>query len=285
MKGLWAMTVAVVMGGMGMMDAADVCRGDEAAEEREYLRLDSLLWEDYGRETSELWKRADECPEQADSLMKVAKRIYNHVQERNRQLALRYAATPSGLRRVFMTRLDMDKSRIDSVLAAIPEHMRLSDYGESLRRHVDTRQLEEGDEVYEFEAVDADSVAVDWERLKGRKLLIIYGGLGCMGESGRQELRELYDAASRDELEIVVYWPVTCRNDLALIDREFGMPFSAVSDFMADRSQMKIVYGVQATPTCFFADRSHRIVRKRVGFTKHDYLPFLDAHRRSNDAH
>lgn len=277
MKGLWAVAVGIVVGGMGMMTAADGYSGDGAMAEREYLRLDSLLWEEYDRETSELWRRAEECPEQDDSLMKVAKKLYNHVQERNRQLALRYAATPSGLRRVFMTRLDLDKARIDSVLEAVPEYMRLSDYGESLRRHVDTHQLEEGDEVYEFGAVDADSVAVDWTRLKGKKLLIIYGGLGCMGESGRQELRELYDAASRDELEIIVYWPVTCRNDLALIDREFGMPFPAVSDFMMDRSPMKIVYGVQATPTCIFADRFHRIVRKRVGFTKHDYLPLLDA--------
>ena len=57
------------------------------------------------------------------------------------------------------------------------------------------RQIEERDSLWEFPCYRDDGNIFDWHGLKGRPVLLLYGGLGCMGEDGRKEL-ELFTKAN-----------------------------------------------------------------------------------------
>ena len=84
--------------------------------EEEYLRADSALWLEYEAFGARLYEQAKANPELADSLEMVAEVELERVLERNAQLALQYAATPSGLKRCFMVRMDVPKSALRRAL-------------------------------------------------------------------------------------------------------------------------------------------------------------------------
>ncbi len=120
-----------------------------------------------------------------------------------------------------MTRLDIDKTVLDSVLQAIPQPMQDSGYGRCIRLHIDTHPLTKGDEIYEFEAIDADSVNLGWKVLKGKQLLILHGGLEYMEKRARQDLYDLYNSTSRDDFEIIVFWKTENVDELKRIREVF----------------------------------------------------------------
>jgi hypothetical protein len=78
-------------------------------------------------------------------------------------------------------------------------------------------------------------------------------------------LNALYARTSRDDFEIVMYClysdPESFPNERAAYPCEYVL----VSDFLLDSSPVKIIYGAQATPTCFFIDREGVVRMKSLG--------------------
>lgn len=233
--------------------------------EENYLHEDSVLWARYSAETDDLAARIRENAELWDSLKPVYDSIYEAVSQRNRELAIEYASVPSGLRRLYMVRLGLPKATLSEVLDRLPERMRESDYGQAIRRHIDTEQLSEGDRLFEFEAATDTGEPLDWRSLDGKRVLLLYGGIDCMGQEGRDYLAGLYDKTSREDLAILVYWPVSSLEALKNMHETYPSEYIFFSDFRQDLSPMKIVYGTQATPTCFLTGRDGTIRVKSVG--------------------
>ena len=75
-------------------------------------------------------------------------------------------------------------------------------------------RLRKGIAFGEFPCYRDDGNIFDWHGLKGRPVLLLYGGLGCMGEDGRKELELLRRQTSLEDLQIVVYWPCRSLKDL-----------------------------------------------------------------------
>ena len=123
--------------------------------------------------------------------------------------------------------------------------------------------------LWEFPCYRDDGNIFDWHGLKGRPVLLLYGGLGCMGEDGRKELELLRRQTSLEDLQIVVYWPCRSLKDLQEVKKVFPFDFIFVSDFKLDDSPMKIKYGAQATPTCFLTDE-HHVVKVKCGGLRMD---------------
>lgn len=238
-------------------------RIDIATLEREYVREDSALWASYELESERLM---EQYAEDEDSLYIMALELEAMTDRKNRELALEYSSTPSGLRRCFMLRLEIAKDTLHNIITNLPRQMRKTNSAQAIAEHIATDQIEEGMEYFPFDGIDAYGHGIAWERYSGKNLLLIYGGLGCMGASGRSELAKLYDDYSPEVLEIMVYWPVESLEELQKLQQKYPANYSFVSEFMPDYSPFKVKYGVQAMPTCFLIGRNGKVLLKTVGF-------------------
>lgn len=257
-----------ICGGLALAALASCGAPDSAGgeiTEENYLRADSVLWAEYERDVRSVFALMDSLPDKADSLEKVYRRIYEEASRENVELAKRFATVPSGLQRVYMVRLKEHKDTLEAVLARIPESMRESEYGKLIRWHIDTDQLREGDACVPFECVTDSGEPFDWQAMSGRNVLLLYGGLDCMGSPGRNYLKELLAKTDRRDLTLVVYWPVSDLEGLKQCKTEFDIDYTAISDFKRDGSPIKVVYGSQATPTCYLIGRDGRLLVKSVG--------------------
>ena len=238
--------------------------GQEITEEK-YLKLDSILWKQYEADMEALSKNFREFPEKKDSLMKVADNILKIALKENRELAMKYATVPSGLERLFMVRLDISKDTLRSIFENLPEEMKNSQYGKNILFHLESEQIKENDKYYDFESTTLEGATFKLSSLAGKNILFIYSGLSCMGQGGRDYLNSLYGKTSRDNFEIVVYESVSNLKNLSNVQTKYNCDFLLVSDFLQDSSPVKILYGAQATPTCFFIDKEGIIRMRTVG--------------------
>lgn len=237
----------------------------EVITESNYLKEDSILWIDYEKQQEKLSQYWETMPDKKDSIQNLFKEIYEKVSKDNIELAMKYASVPSGLQRLYMTRLDIPKDTLKNILHSLSIEMQESVYGKIIKEHLQTKQIQEGDSIYTFPCVQIDGKAFDWNITKGKQLLILYGGLGCMGEDGREELKLLYNQTLNENFLILVYWPCSSLENLQKLKTEFPSEYIFISDFKQDASPIKIKYGTQATPTCFLTDKQHIVKVKCTG--------------------
>ena len=252
---------------------------NETLTEENYLHEDSLLWINFEKETEGLIAIMDSLPNQRDSIINIYNSLNEEVDKKNIELAFKYACTPSGLRRLFMVRNDVSKDSLAKVLNTLPEEMQKSETGLNIKAHLETEQLAEGNAFFTFPCLDEKGNPFNWETLEGKQILLIYGGLGCMGNEGREALKHLYEHTSRKDLEIIVYWPSCSLEKLQAIRKQYPSDYIFISDFKQDASPMKIKYGCQATPTCFLTDKNHQIVVKSEGLDMDEFNKHLDVQK------
>lgn len=235
--------------------------------EENYLQEDSLVWEKYKVIETRMFQLTEKYPEKRDSLLTVLyeKELPSILRE-SRNLALKYAAVPSGLKRLFMVRLEIPKDTLSRVLKSLSPEIRESFYGKCLHRHIITKQIEEGDLYFDFQGSKENGTEFHLSSLAGKRILLLYGGLGCMGEKGRTYLADLHQKYSDDNFEIVVFWPCSSLEELKEYKKRYPFPYTFVSDFFEDLSPVKITYGTQATPTCFFIDSQGIVKMRSEGF-------------------
>lgn len=252
---------------------------NETLTEENYLREDSLLWINFEKETEGLIAILDSLPNQRDSIINVYNIMFEKANRKNIELAFKYANTPSGLQRLFMVRNNVSKDSLAKVLNTLPEEMQKSETGLNIKAHLETVQLAEGNAFFTFPCLDEKGNPFNWETLEGKQILLLYGGLGCMGSNGREALKNLYEQTSRKNLEIIVYWPSSSLENLQAIRKQYPSDYIFISDFKQDASPMKIKYGCQATPTCFLTDKNHQIVVKSEGLNIDEFNEHLDVQK------
>ena len=234
--------------------------------EANYLRQDSILWDAYYQSEAEFGRLWKELPEEKhDSLRSAFQDVYDKTVRENTRLACRFASVPSGLQRLYMVRFDVNKDTLQQILNTLPPDMRDSFYGKNIQAHISSHQIVEGDTLPSFPCTQTDGEPFDWALLDGKRLLFICEGLGCMGADGRAYLDSLYAATSRDDFYIVVYCLSRSLKDLQQTRERYKGAYIHLSDFKGDASPAKIIYGFQATPTCFLTDCAHRVLVKSEG--------------------
>ena len=241
----------------------------EMITEENYLKVDSLISAQYEQEMEKISEYYQSHPEKKDSLIAALEQFFAVLSKKNIEAAIKYASVPSGLQRLFMVRLDISKDTILSILKTIPDSMQTSPYGKSLLYHVESEQISEESKYYDFQAIDTEGRDFTLSSLEGKNILLIYGGLYCMGEEGRDYLNKIYKETSRENFEIVVYCERS--SNLEYLQREhikYPSDYFHVSDFLQDHSSVKIMYGTQATPTCFFINKRGVVVMKTIGLSQ-----------------
>lgn len=226
-----------------------------AKTEGEYLRKDSILWKEYYQKDDSLARIAGESPDQKDRIQAEREALLAWASKGNCALAMEYASTPSGLQRLFWVRMNIGKDTLQQILSSLPKEMQSSPYGQSLKQHIDYPQVKEGGRCYYFACTADGGTPLDWESMLQKKLLIVYGGIDCMGSDGRDFLNRLYDETAREDFDIIYYAPATSQEELAQVKKRFPeIRFHVVSDLKGDHSPMKIRYGSQAQPTCYLVN-------------------------------
>lgn len=248
-------------------------KSHNAKREQEYIKADSVLWAEYEAEGERL---AELYAENEDSLYIKAIELEAYTDRKNRDLAVEYSATPSGLRRCFMLRLDIGKDTLQNILSNLPRNLRCSECAKAIKAHIATQQIEVGMKFSPIDVVDADGNKFAWDKHRNKNILLIYGGLGCMGRSGRRELAALREEYAEDNLAIVVYYSVSTLEELKEFRNQYSADYIFISELMSDYSPFKIKYGVQSTPTCFVIDRSGTVVLKTVGFDAEQVREMID---------
>lgn len=238
----------------------------EGITETNYLRNDSILWYGYEAQCAELGKYWNAHPEKGDSLQAVAEEMLRKANEDNVKLAVKYASTPSGLRRLFMVRGDIPKDTLENVMNRLSADMQDSFYGRIIWQHLQTDQVKTGSRLPEFPLTQTDGQWFDWGKAVGKQVLLVYGGLNCMGQRGRDGLDSLRRAVPADSLVILLYQPCGSPEELESTKEKYPMTCDFVSDFKQDASPIRIVYGAQAQPTCFLTDRRHIVKAICLGF-------------------
>ena len=235
----------------------------DVQREQEYIKADSTLWAEYEAEGERL---AELYAENEDYLYIKAVELEAYADRKNKELAIEYSATPSGLRRCFMLRLDIEKDALKDILSDLPRDLRKSQCADAIKAHISTEQIEVGMKFVPIDVVDADGGKFAWNEHRNKNILLIYGGLGCMGRSGRRELAALREEYAEDNLAIVVYYSVSSLEELKEFRNQYSDDYIFISELMPDYSPFKVKYGVQSTPTCFVVDKSGTVVLKTVGF-------------------
>jgi len=233
--------------------------------EENYSKLDKELWTTFELESSKISDCFKIHPEKKDSLITAYNKLDEITNKKNRETAVKYASVPSGLQRLFMLRLDFSKDTLLSILRKLPLKTQESNYGKSLFQHINLKQIEEGNKYYDFKAIDSEGNEFRLSSLEGRNILLLYGGLGCIGEDGRAFLKQLCKETHPEKFKIVVYWSCSSLEQLKELKAKYLADYVFVSDFLQDHSLMKINYGAQATPTCFLIDKEGTVIVKSVG--------------------
>lgn len=106
--------------------------------EENYQKEDSIIWINYEKGQKELSQIWETMPEKKDSIQRVFGDIYKKASKANIELAMKYASVPSGLQRLYMTRLNIPKDTLENILNSLNPEMQESFYGKNIREHLYT---------------------------------------------------------------------------------------------------------------------------------------------------
>lgn len=242
--------IIVLLSGISIL-----CFSQEITQEN-FAKERNEIWADYERQIQNINETFSRNPEKKDSLLVEVHNIDGQTYQRLLHSSTKYLSLPSTLNFIYNIRNNLSKDSLQNVLNLIPNELKSSEYAMLIKKHLETDQVKEGDKYSDFEATDLNGDIFKLSALQNKNILFLYGGLGCMGDSGRNYLKNLYDSTSRETFEIVIYCTVESLEKLKEEKETFSANYNLVSDFLLDHSPMKIKYGVQATPTCFFINKS-----------------------------
>lgn len=168
---------------------------------------------------------------------------------------------------LYALRTSVDKAQLAKVLSKIPKDVAQKDpYAASIRAHLDSHQIAVGDTVGDFRAKVARGADFRFSEFTGEKdVLLIFGGLECMGKDMYTILQVMYRKVDLTKLEIVSVFLDTDKAAFEAEVRQKNVPWVSVCDFKGDHSPLKIAFGVQATPTCFYISKGGRVESASIG--------------------
>lgn len=167
---------------------------------------------------------------------------------------------------LYRVRNDLNKDTLGKIIKKLDPEILNSPYGKSLVLHYKSNIPDEGDFYEDFSAntLTGESLTASQVLKTGKPILIIFGGLGCMGQNGRSILKK-FDEKYKNDITILAF--VFARNrDEWISDSKYELDITLLSDLKGDHSPIKIKYGVQVTPTVYLLDINGKIILKSSGY-------------------
>lgn len=179
----------------------------------------------------------------------------------------KYVSVPRVTERFYAFRTSVGKDKMRKVYDKLPSEVKASDpYARSLKTHLDTRQVGIGDTVGDFRAkLVRDGNFRFGELSELKDVLLIFGGLDCMGADMLTILKIMYRKVDLSKLEIVSVFDHTDKNSFEQTVRDKGVNWLSICDFKGDHSPIKIAFAVQATPTCVYISKGGCVEQISIG--------------------
>jgi hypothetical protein len=207
-----------------------------------------------------------------DSIPQLLDRLTEVITE----FAVKHSNTYYGVSRLYALRERMDRNLLSQTVKNIQPEILESAYGKSLLLHLQFPELTEGDAYIDFSvpSLQGNNYSISQYLQEKKPVLLILGGLGCMGNRGR-ELLKSFQQDYGDEVGILAFvfarnkremeGDIKCSknvNNCSFLD--LNVPL--ISDLRGDHSPIKIRYGVQTTPTVYVIDPNGTIRLKTIGY-------------------
>lgn len=167
---------------------------------------------------------------------------------------------------VYNIRKHQSKDDLRAYLNTLDELNISSNYIESLRYYVENNQLKKGDNCTDFTAIDQHGYQISLSSLtKQKDILLIFGGLQCMGEEAFLELKNTHTRCDTSKIEIVSFVLAEDIDHMKSEIVKFQVPWAVIANFKMDHSPTKIMYDVQATPKVFQIKKGGIIIEATDG--------------------
>lgn len=246
--------------------------------------LVALKYTSYDSKRNELVKKYDAVTDSAERVKLI--REYNSIDAKCSQdifnLYVKYGKVDGVISRLYALRMAVDKDQMKKVLSRLPKEIaEKNPYAASLRMHLDTHQITQGDTVGDFRAKMPRGADFRFSEFTGEKdVLLIFGGLDCMGKDLYTILQVMYRKVDLTKLEIVSVFLEEDKASFEAVVRAKNVPWVSICDFRGDHSPLKIAFGVQATPTCFYISKGGRVEISSIGVSD-DILALITAKSRN----
>lgn len=170
------------------------------------------------------------------------------------------------LKSLYFLRNCIDKKDLHETYSKLNEENKSNTYAKALDLFINTPQIKKGDTIFDFEAKTSNNENfILSDIVREKDVLLIFGGLGCMGEKSRQELREIYAKLDLSKVEVVSFFKLENEKDLINSIKKYNVTWLAISDFKGILSEPWLAYVDKGTPTTVFIDSDGKILVKRPG--------------------
>ncbi len=240
------------------------CFSQEITKEN-FQKAGNKIFSDYKEKIIKVQMDINKFPDKSDSLANAKDIITNEMKNNYKELAVKYASISSGLELLYSLRLKFTKDSLINILNSLPIELKESAYGKSLLKHTQNEQIKEGGKIYDFKTIDTNGNDFYLSKIKNNRILLVCGGLECMGENGRKALKEINKSSLKNNLSVVVYVFAKNIDDLKFTKNKYNLNCILISDFLNEHSCIKTIYGVQTTPTCFFINEDKTVLLKTEG--------------------
>ena len=179
---------------------------------------------------------------------------------------------------IYSTRRFHSKEDLRRFIKLVDSQLLNTSYLKSLNYYINNAIIKQGDLYRDFRAFNEQGVEIRLSSIVNNKnVLLIFGGLDCMGKQSFNRLKETYSKIKKSETEIVSFTFVKNIEKLKSEKSRLQVPWITISDFNLDHSQTKIIYDVQITPRVMHIRKGGRIIEASDGLTEKAF-EFLTIH-------
>ncbi|MEG0467705.1 MAG: hypothetical protein RR485_06080 [Mucinivorans sp.] len=181
----------------------------------------------------------------------------------------KYSSVAGVVERLYALRTSVAKDQLSKIMQRIPQRIKESDpYVSSLKRHLDFNQVTVGDTVSEFKAKTARGDDFRFGELVAEKdILLVFGDWNDSSIDTKRLLDLMYRKIDLSKLEIVNVFSQMSKDDFIATVQKSEIGWLAVCDFRGDHSPLKIAFGVQSTPMCFYIKKGGEVQAISIGIS------------------
>lgn len=171
-------------------------------------------------------------------------------------------------KRIFSLRTSIPKPQLEKLYKKLSADIKRDDaYAKSIRSHIDTHQVQLGDTLGDFKAITSAGHQFRYSEFKDEKdVLLIFGSLNSLPIEARVLLQVSYRDVDLSKLEIIsIFTEETDKTQFQTLANQSGIEWLKISDLKGEHSPLKIAFGVETTPMCFYVSRGGAVEYISVG--------------------
>lgn len=177
---------------------------------------------------------------------------------------------------VFYKRHSMSTTELQSIFDSATKEVRRSPAGKATKAFLTTKKILPGDKFEPFPCFNVNGNKFNWNIIRGKKSIIVGGGLWCMthgmdNTAPARYFNELKEKYGEDNFVLIIYWYNTDLQEMKKGIAEFGVEeFINVADGLEFSTPLEILYDTQGTPSLLYINADGTMNKQVCGVD--DYI-------------